>query len=297
MSGRSISGRCILRRLLPLFLFSLVASTVITAGAPSGTAGSTLDIEEQALLDLLNRYRAEQGSPPLTLDDRLTAAADWMSNDMAENGYFSHVDSLGRDPNARVAAFGYPGGVGENLARSHFFSTGQNVLNAWKQSSGHNANMLNSLWNVVGIGRAYSADWGWHWAMDLGRLSGQATPTPFSNPTADPTVSTTATSMPIPTVTPTPTPTPAPTPTSSPTPDPPRNMVGDSDCDGFVTTIDALHVLRDAAALEADAECLPFAETNCDGVIDTLDALNILRWIVRLSLATPAGCLSVGALL
>lgn len=293
MNGHAVSPMSIVRRVIASGLLLLLALIAVPTGAPAGTVETALDSEEQALFDLLNQYRAEQGSPPLVLEERLTEAAEWMANDMAEHGHLSHIDSLGRDPNERAAAFGYPGTVGENLARSHFFHTAQNVFNAWKQSSGHNANMLNPLWNVVGVGRAYSPDWGWHWAIDLGRLSSLSTPTPSSSPTAAATVSAAPIPTPIPSPTPTPTPTPAPA--LSFTPEPPRHVVGDSDCDGLITTADSLHVLRDAAGLETEADCLALADSNCDSVIDIVDALNILRWIVGLSVAAPPGCVSVGA--
>ena len=76
---------------------------------------------------------------------------------MGANNYFSHTDSLGRDPFQRMAAFGYNYNTwkGENLAAGA--DTAQGAFNLWKNSPGHNANMLNANFKVIGIARVYSA--------------------------------------------------------------------------------------------------------------------------------------------
>ncbi len=142
--------------------------------APTGTGTLTgsavLDSEEQAFLTLINDYRAQNGAAPLQLSDALTISSDWMSNDMAEKNYFDHTDSLGRDPFTRMTDLGYAGSSyeGENIAAGN--ATGQDTFTQWKNSPGHNANMLNSAYRVIGIGRAYSASsaYGWYWTTDFG---------------------------------------------------------------------------------------------------------------------------------
>jgi uncharacterized protein YkwD len=93
-----------------------------------------------------------------------------MSQDMANKNYFSHTDSLGRDPFMRMAAFGYnyPHTAGENIAAG--MDSAQAAFTAWKNSPGHNANMLGSGYTVIGIGRAYnsSSTYGWYWTTDFG---------------------------------------------------------------------------------------------------------------------------------
>ena len=274
---------------------AILAATVglgvgLLFGVVQGRADPAVDSEEQAFLGLINDYRAQNGAGPLSLQGQLTAAADWMSGDMAEKGYFSHTDSLGRSPKQRVAAFGYPGGVGENLARS--FSSGQSVFNAWRGSSGHNANMLFGAYNVIGIGRAYSSYWGWYWTTDFGRVAGGAAATATTTPA----------SSAAPTLTPSPTAAPAPSqtpePTSSPTPVP-LGKFGDIDCDGAVGSVDALQVLRRVANLDsgADSGCWPIADVNCDGGEDSLDALDILRFVASLpQIPAQADCPPVGSL-
>ena len=91
-----------------------------------------------------------------------------MSQDLAANRYFSHTDSLGRNPSQRAAAFGYAGGVGENIAGG--YQTASAVLAAWQASPGHNQNLLGSGYRSIGIGRAYAAaaPYRWYWTTNFG---------------------------------------------------------------------------------------------------------------------------------
>ena len=158
---------------------SAPSPTSTSAPVPSPTAISTptptsgtLDAEESAFLNLINNYRQTNGLAPLKLNTTLTTASKWMSQDMASKNYFSHTDSLGRDPFQRMAAFGYTANTskGENIAAG--YQTATAVFDAWKASAGHNANMLSSSYTVIGIGRAYDArsTYGWYWTTDFGGM-------------------------------------------------------------------------------------------------------------------------------
>jgi hypothetical protein len=89
------------------FVPLLAAVALIVASAASTSPASALDGEETAFLGLINQYRAANGLGGLSLNETLNTAARWMSDDMATKNYFSHTDSLGRDPFTRMAAFGY----------------------------------------------------------------------------------------------------------------------------------------------------------------------------------------------
>jgi uncharacterized protein YkwD len=139
-------------------------------GSGSGLTGSaTLDSEERAFLGLINDYRAQNGIAPLQVSVTLTQASDWMSNDMALKNYFSHTDSQGRDPFVRMTAFNYKySTAGENIAAGN--ASAQDTFTQWKNSPGHNANMLNANYKVIGIGRAQnsSSTYNWYWTTDFG---------------------------------------------------------------------------------------------------------------------------------
>src|SRR5438445_607789 len=112
--------------LLPL----IVLGAVIAASALSAASAVALDGEEQAFLGLINQYRAQNGLGGLSLDGQLNDASKWMSQDMCAKNYFSHTDSLGRDPFARMAAFGYNYNTwkGENLAAGTNPQRGADIL-------------------------------------------------------------------------------------------------------------------------------------------------------------------------
>jgi uncharacterized protein YkwD len=195
---------------LAAVIAAVAGALVLTAGPGGTSAAAPLDSQEQQFLDLLNQYRQQNSLGTVTIDTRLQDAADWMSNDMGVNDYFSHTDSLGRDPFQRMAAFGYNYNTwkGENIAAG--YGTAASVFDAWKNSSGHNANMLNANYKVVGIGRIQvpGSPYGTYWTNDFGGYLAPGTPAP------------------------TPPPTPAPTPPPTPAP------TSDADADGFTYAVE-----------------------------------------------------------
>ena len=183
----------------------LVAALFLSlASSPLGIAGSQLGQDEQALLDLINTHRVDNGLSPLNIFPTLTDAALWMSGDMAEKDYFSHTDSLGRNPFQRMADLGYDYNTwkGENLAAGS--DTPQMTFELWRDSPGHNANMLNPNFVVVGFAKAYGPDstYGWYWAADFGGYDPGGSPPPTSTPALTPTPEPPPTSTPAPTSTP-----------------------------------------------------------------------------------------------
>jgi hypothetical protein len=130
-----------------------LATLFVAAGAPA-FAQPTLDAEELAFVQLVNTYRQQNGLQPLQVSVTLTTAAKWMSTDMGTLNYFDHVDSLGRDPFVRMAAFGYTYNTAraENIAAGR--GTAQQAFDQWRNSPGHNSNMLGAAYRTMGIGRA-----------------------------------------------------------------------------------------------------------------------------------------------
>jgi uncharacterized protein YkwD len=125
-----------------------------------------LDTEEKALCRAINKFRADNGRPPLKVSVALVRAAEWMSRDMARTEILDHTDSHDRDFAERLAAFGYDKPTkGENIASGE--SSAAATVADWKGSPGHRANMLSSKFKVVGVGRA-NAGHGWYWTADFG---------------------------------------------------------------------------------------------------------------------------------
>ena len=203
---------------------------------------------------------------------------------MASKGYFAddHIDSLGRNPTQRGAAFGYPWGVGENLGAGGLFDDPQRLFDAWRSSPSHNANMLGSSQAMIGIGAASSeSGYGWYWVLDLGTV--------LTEPIPDPT--------PAPTPSASPMPSPTPSATLTPAPSPPLAIRGDANCDLLVGSTDALTVLRSEAGYDVDSECIGNGNVDCDDDHDALDALAILRWVVSQPISLDGDCPPIGAAL
>jgi uncharacterized protein YkwD len=122
---------------------------------PSGSAG--FQSFEAEVARLVNAFRMENGRKELKIKDSLNNAAEKHSVDMALNDFFSHTGSDGSRVGARVSEEGYNWrAVGENIAAGQ--NTPQKVVDAWKASSGHRANMLNDMWQDMGIDYAYLAN-------------------------------------------------------------------------------------------------------------------------------------------
>jgi hypothetical protein len=169
-----------------------------------------LNEDEAALLVLVNDYRLEHGLSPLKVSPTLSAAARWMSEDMAEHNRLGHIDSLGRSPLERMAAFGYTKASMWGEVIRGGAETPEGAFEAWRNSPGHNAVMLTDGFVVAGVGKAYNSQslYGWFWTVDFGDYADSQVASIMSSPTA------TATPTPTPSATPTATPKPTPTPAS-----------------------------------------------------------------------------------
>lgn len=109
--------------------------------------------EELAVIELANQARASMGLGALTCDPLMTQVARAHSQDMCDNGYFSHTSQDGRSPFDRMRDAGVDfGGAGENIAQGQRNSDA--VHEAWMNSSGHRANILNGGYGRIGVGLA-----------------------------------------------------------------------------------------------------------------------------------------------
>src|ERR1051326_4072705 len=108
-----------------------ISLILLVFASRSFSGAQTLDSEQSAFLTLINNYRAQHGAGPLEVSVALQNSSSWMSNDMASKNYFSHTDSLGRDPFTRMAVFGYPyAPAGENIAAGN--SSAQSTFVQWQ---------------------------------------------------------------------------------------------------------------------------------------------------------------------
>lgn len=105
------------------------------------------------LVDFANNDRAEKNFNNLTINPVLQRAAQLKANDMAEKGYFAHTSPDGKTPWYWFRQAGYDFNyAGENLAVN--FNESVDVNQAWMNSPGHRANILNDKFTEIGIATA-----------------------------------------------------------------------------------------------------------------------------------------------
>ena len=108
---------------------------------------------EKEVVRLVNEIRRQNGLTELKSDWQLSRVARIKSEDMRDNKYFSHTSPTYGTPFQMMKSFGITyRSAGENIARGQ--SSPQAVVNAWMNSSGHRANILNPSFTHIGVGYA-----------------------------------------------------------------------------------------------------------------------------------------------
>jgi uncharacterized protein YkwD len=139
-----------------LMLWSLLLVTVKVATIAVLTFGPVLPafssaISQDNVIKLTNESRASFGLSKLTFNEQLTQAAQKKADDMLAKQYFAHNTPDGLKPWDFIKAVNYNYVVaGENLA-IHFKEV-EDVEEAWMNSPGHRANILNKDFEEIGIG-------------------------------------------------------------------------------------------------------------------------------------------------
>ncbi len=117
--------------------------------------GVSSDFTGSSLLQYTNDYRAKSNELGLTIDARLSAAAQAKADDMVNNNYWSHTSPDGKTPWSFISATSYNYQLaGENLA--YGFSDANETIAGWMNSRSHRTNILNPNYTNVGFGIASS---------------------------------------------------------------------------------------------------------------------------------------------
>nr|WP_051430223.1 CAP domain-containing protein [Streptomyces roseochromogenus] len=140
-----------------------------TSAAPKARSApmavSTANAVEAEVLKLVNQERAKVGCTPLAANPKLTELAEAFSGDMAARGFFDHTDPDGKSPWDRAAVAGITNLGGENIARGQADAAA--VMQAWMNSPGHKANILNCDFKTLGVGVHLGPGGPW-WTQDFG---------------------------------------------------------------------------------------------------------------------------------
>jgi uncharacterized protein YkwD len=113
-------------------------------------SGEASDLTQTGIIAQTNHERTARGLPALSENQKLDAAATVKVNDMFAKQYFEHISPSGVGPDGLAERVGYAYIiVGENLALGNF-ADDQALLNAWMNSPGHRANILNARFEEIG---------------------------------------------------------------------------------------------------------------------------------------------------
>lgn len=117
----------------------------------SGVQNSYLDINQ--IISLTNKERKNNDASLVNLKTNsiLGKIAMIRTNDMFANQYFEHNSPTGDNASKEAAANGYAYiTIGENIALGNFDGS-QGLLDAWMNSPGHRANILNKNYTEIGV--------------------------------------------------------------------------------------------------------------------------------------------------
>lgn len=136
------------------------------ASPPALVAGVQVAGVQDGALALTNERRIAAGLDPLVVDARLTGAAQSHANDMATRQVMTHSGSDNSNAGQRIAVQGYGATAwAENVASGQ--TTASDAVNAWMNSSGHRANILNQRYVNIGVAAATDSKGVTYWTMVL----------------------------------------------------------------------------------------------------------------------------------
>lgn len=133
---------------------------------------------EARIVEIVNMHRAEGANcgskgtfgpaAPLVMQPNLRCAARVHSKDMADRGFFDHVNPDGDDPFDRMMKAGYVimTTAGENIAAGN--ATAEATMAQWMNSDGHCANIMNPDYKEIGVGYYPGGQWGHLWTQKFG---------------------------------------------------------------------------------------------------------------------------------
>jgi uncharacterized protein YkwD len=109
------------------------------------------NLTQTGTIDQTNSQRQDSGLPALTENEKLDAAAMIKAQDMFQKKYFAHESPSGAGPSDLAEGVNYDYlAIGENLALGNF-KDDEVLVQAWMDSPGHRANILNKKYKEIGV--------------------------------------------------------------------------------------------------------------------------------------------------
>lgn len=134
-------------------IFSLSGSEEKLPGPLRGFLDGNSDsrLNSAGVIKETNEHREKNGLLPLHMNAKLNKAAEAKVDDMFAKQYFEHESPDGKSPADIIRAQSYEYIiVGENLALGNFRDD-KTLVQAWMDSPGHRANILNAKFQEIGV--------------------------------------------------------------------------------------------------------------------------------------------------
>ena len=139
-------------------IYSNSSNSGNTGNTGQNSQTSIMTADEKEVFNLINKQRTNNGLQALKVDNELQRVARIKAQDMVDNNYFSHNSPTYGSPFDMLKSFkvSYKSAA-ENIAGN---SSNSGAVNAWMNSSGHKANILNGNYDYTGIGVVTSPKYG-----------------------------------------------------------------------------------------------------------------------------------------
>ena len=138
----------------------IIALAAVLTGC--GVTSHDPDQLELVTFTMVNNYRVENGVAELKWAVDMADAARRHSQDMVNRDFFDHTNPDGVDVAGRLDNLGIAWlALGENIARTseNTEEPAKAALSLWKESSGHEANMVNATFEESGVGIVIGGDY------------------------------------------------------------------------------------------------------------------------------------------
>lgn len=172
--------KCLIPAFIGLLLFGCSADKVLNDSVPAPTDSSmdSASSLELVMTQLINEARGQSrtcgeygdfsATTPVSWNTQLFEAASGHSQDMITNNFFSHSGSDGLEVGDRIRSTGYVASAwGENISAGR--TSAKEVIDAWLDSPGHCANIMNPVFTEIGAATASdeNTDFTTYWTLDL----------------------------------------------------------------------------------------------------------------------------------
>ena len=121
---------------------------------------------EVELIKLINTERQENGIPPLTINWEVARLARYKTEEMNKHQLFGHDSLIYGSPSQILDRYNIPyNSLGANIAKGQ--ETAHDVMEDWRQSSGHMSNLLNASYTSAGVGLSRDDNGILYWKLIL----------------------------------------------------------------------------------------------------------------------------------